>query len=97
MVYSFPHIRAQCVLFCLLFLFFLGGWGGGEKCESHTTRLRPFGGRLIVGYSVTRAVQKKQTILINSKNYCGIRYSFIAVFHDCCLFLCVILFEVLAS
>lgn len=33
---------------------------GGEKCESHTTRLRPFGGRLIVGYSVTRAVQKNK-------------------------------------
>lgn len=67
MVYSFPHIRAQCVLFCfvLSFIFIFFGWvggvgGRGEKCESHTTRLRPFGGRLIVGYSVTRAVQKNK-------------------------------------
>lgn len=47
--------------FVLSFIFIFFGWvGGGEKCESHTTRLRPFGGRLIVGYSVTRAVQKNK-------------------------------------
>lgn len=59
---QFPTYKSSMcfVLFCLLFLFFLGGWGGCEKCESHTTRLRPFGGRLIVGYSVTRAVQKNK-------------------------------------
>lgn len=61
MVYSFPHIRAQCVLFCfVVYFYFFWVGGGGEKCESHTTRLRPFGGRLIVGYSVTRAVQKNK-------------------------------------
>lgn len=59
---QFPTYKSSMcfVLFCLLFLFFFGWVGGGEKCESHTTRLRPFGGRLIVGYSVTRAVQKNK-------------------------------------
>lgn len=52
-----------CFVLSFIFIFFgwVGGVGGrGEKCESHTTRLRPFGGRLIVGYSVTRAVQKNK-------------------------------------
>lgn len=73
MVYSFPQMRAQCVLFCLCFL------GVCEKCEMHITRLRPFGG-IWLSCTLLLGLSKNQTILINSKNYCGIRYSFSAIF-----------------
>lgn len=58
---QFPTYKSS-MCFVLSFIFIFFGWvgGGGGKCESHTTRLRPFGGRLIVGYSVTRAVQKNK-------------------------------------